>query len=96
MTQVLITHLNKRIAYNLLSALDFTKITLPGLFPVLQFRPASTNASSVINCACGWKGSEMKANKHYLEVEGIAELELYCPKCSQYLCFISESSYNSL
>ena len=91
MTLTLIAHVNKRILYNLLATLDYKKIMLALILPFSNYKFQAAPKTSLVSCTCcGWKGEELKTRKHYLEVEGIAELELYCPKCNQYLCFISE------
>jgi hypothetical protein len=90
MTSSYFAQVNQRNLYNLLCAFDYKKIILTFIIPFLKLKSDSAGTASLVQCSCGWKGEEMKAHKHYLEVEGIAELELYCPKCGQYLCFISE------
>jgi hypothetical protein len=72
----------------MLPALKDTKIEVPH---IPFFELLSTESAAPLTCTCcKWKGTEMKARKFYLEVENIAELELYCPKCNQYLGFTSE------
>ena len=90
MTHSLLIHLNKHNIYNFVLNLNYNKITLPKIASFLELQPYTADAVSVISCDCGWKDEALNAQKRYLEVEGIAELDLYCPKCSQYLCFITE------
>jgi hypothetical protein len=90
MTHTLIIHLNRHNISHLLSTLDYKRMTLPSIVPMREVRSYSAEATSVLRCPCGWKGEALNTRKHYVEVEGIAELELFCPKCYQYLCFMPE------
>ena len=65
------------------------KIELPFVAPLKELLQHEPETSLTCSC-CGWKGSQLKARKHYLVVEAIAEIELFCPKCNQYLGFIAE------
>jgi hypothetical protein len=88
MTLSLFQTLNKHLLYNLLPEAAFVKTDIPVMAPLGSL---SFGSGAPLTCTCcGWKGSELKARKHYLVVESIAELELFCPSCNQYLGFIAE------
>jgi len=89
MTIHLFHYLNKRVFYNLLPNLEPKNIELPSLAPLINLL-ADTDKRHLTCTCCGWQGSEMKARKHYLVVDKIAELELFCPDCNQYLGFLAE------
>jgi hypothetical protein len=89
MTTFLAHYLSKNLLYNLLPTLEHKKIEVPLMAPFLELFSGTGGATLTCSC-CGWKGSEMKADKHYLVAGAIAELELFCPDCNHYLGFISE------
>lgn len=89
MTITLLQYLQKRVLYNLAPAATPVKMELPFVAPFMNLL-AGSDAPLTCSC-CGWNGGEQKARKHYLVVETIAEIELFCPACNQYLGFISES-----
>lgn len=90
MTVYLYHYLNKRVFYNLLPKLEPMQIELPLITPLMDLISSETEKHHVTCSCCGWQGSEMKARKHYLAVSNIAELELFCPTCNQYLGFLAE------
>ena len=86
----LLQQLNKRVFFNLLQNLEPKQIELP-LFTSFRDLLSADAAKHPLACSCcGWKGSEMKAQKHYLVAGNIAELEFFCPTCNQYLGFLAE------
>lgn len=89
MTLFLLQNFQKQVMHNLFAAAALTRIELPLVTPVFTLLSGDADASRACTC-CGWKGSEMKARKHYLIVEAIAELEFFCPSCNQYLGYTSE------
>jgi hypothetical protein len=89
MTALLIHYLNKHVLDNLFPFAAPSKVELPYVAPLMDLFASSSDAPLTCSC-CGWKGGQFKARKHYLVVEAIAELELFCPDCNQYLGFISE------
>lgn len=89
MTFPLIQNLHKKARYNLHSVTAFANAELPFIASFANLLSGDSDTPLACTC-CGWKGSEMKARKHYLIVEAIAELEFFCPACNQYLGYISE------
>lgn len=90
MTVYLYHYLNKRVFYNLLPKLEARNIELPLITPLMDLIATDAAKHPIACSCCGWQGSEMKARKHYLTVSTIAELELFCPTCNQYLGFLVE------
>jgi hypothetical protein len=89
MTTTVLQYLNKQVLYHLFPAAAPSKIELPFVAPLMDLLSTCTDAPLTCSC-CRWKGSEFKARKHYLIVEAIAEVELFCPSCNHYLGFIAE------
>ena len=91
MTAQIYDYLHRRVLYNLFPALEIHKIELPGIAAFSELLKTDTGGTLTCTC-CSWKGAELKARKHYLVAGTIAELEFFCPKCNQYLGFISEAT----
>ena len=87
MTLNLFQYLNKHVLQNLLIPVP-SQIDLPFVTPLVNVLSVAGDAPLTCRC-CQWKGSQSKARKHYLLVDTIAELELFCPSCNQYLGFVS-------
>ena len=52
---------------------------------------------NAVHCGCcGWTGKGAEAVQHRLVAEYARELELFCPACYSYLCFVAldESTAN--
>jgi hypothetical protein len=89
MTATLLHYLNKRVLYNGVPVLIVPKLELPLITPLFEFLMAESSPARSCSC-CGWKGTELKARKHYLVVAAIEEVELFCPSCNHYLGFLSD------
>ena len=88
MTTTLLHYFSKRTLLGLVPLPGNRKIEIPIDMPDFGFLFDQANQ---FKCTCcGWEGPDTKAKKHYLIVERIAEVELFCPKCKHYLGFISE------
>ena len=56
----------------------------------LQASEAYFKQKSVSCTCCKWKGKVGEAQKQYVFLSEIAEIEMFCPKCATYIGFITD------
>ena len=57
--------------------------------------PADTNTfmQKSVSCrCCNWKGKVHEAQKNYFFTSTISEIEIFCPRCSTYIGFVSDEN----
>ncbi len=58
--------------------------------PSKQTGDAAYLKLDIVKCkCCNWQGKSSETKQEFLFLPYATELELFCPKCNRYLCFIS-------